>query len=333
MHFVARLRNAPTIPQTARQGSRDALLAGMLANANEVPCLESVTSLQTGEVSKSALGFDRELFSFILFILPMKNITIIIKPTQKALAVEADLLQALKGKKISPRNHIVITIGGDGTTLMAIKQYLEEQAAFVGISAGHLGFLQTLEPTDIPMLITALASNSFTTIHAPLLGIRYTGSSEPIGYAFNDITVERSGPRAARFDMYVDDNAGTFIGDGVIFATPLGSTAYSLAAGGPIIDSKAEDVMVVAPSNPHISSLYSSLQRPHVLQKDRIIRIEGRAEDMQERPMQLAIDGQVVVKKLEQPVEIYISDKTVSLLELKEKDFHSRIDKKRLGRY
>jgi NAD+ kinase len=263
----------------------------------------------------------------------MKNIIVFTKPTTKAKTIEAELKKSLQSLDIEVQKPIVIAIGGDGTMLMAIKEHELEEVSFIGISAGHLGFLQTLKPEDISLLVDSIQKNSFTTISAPLLGVRYAGSKESLGYGFNDITIERSGPRAARFELHIDDNVGTFIGDGIIFSTPLGSTAYSLAAGGPIIDTKAQDVFVVSPSNPHISTLYSSLQRPHVLQKGRIVKIESTTEDLQERPIQLSVDGQVVYKNLSEPVEVYVSDKYVSLLELKEKDFHSRIDKKRLGNY
>lgn len=263
----------------------------------------------------------------------MKNISIFTKPSTKARAVANQLEQALQGIEIEPQKPIVIAIGGDGTMLMAIKEHEFDDMSFIGISAGHLGFLQTLKPEDIPLLVDSLQKNAFTSISAPLLAVRHSRTKEVLGYGFNDITIERSGPRAARFELHVDDNAGTFIGDGIIFSTPLGSTAYSLAAGGPIIDSRAQDVFVVSPSNPHVSPLYSSLQRPHVMQKGRIIKIESTSEDLQERPIQLSIDGTVIDKNLLQPIEVYVSDKCVNLLELKEKDFHSRIDKKRLGNF
>lgn len=255
------------------------------------------------------------------------------KPSSKAKAIAAQLEQALQSLDTRSEKPIVVAIGGDGTMLMAIKKHELEDISFIGISAGLLGFLQTIKTVDIHLLVESLQRNAFTTIAAPLLAVRYADSKEVMGYGFNDISIERSGPRAARFDLLVDDNAGTFIGDGIIFSTPLGSTAYSLAAGGPIIDSRAQDVFVVSPSNPHVSPLYSSLQRPHVMQRGRIIKIESTTEDLQERPIQLSIDGTVTDKNLQQPVEIYVSDKCVSLLELKEKDFHSRIDKKRLGNY
>jgi NAD+ kinase len=152
-----------------------------------------------------------------------------------------------------------------------------------------------------------------------------------LGYAFNDIIVERSGPHAARFDLDIDHTRGTFVGDGVIFATPLGSTAYSLAAGGPIIDSRAQDLCVVTPNNPHISPLYSSLQRPHVLTKHRRVTIKVRPDDAEERPLQLTIDGQVALAHMTSPVEIFVSRQSVKLLQLEDNGFHDLIDARRLG--
>lgn len=264
----------------------------------------------------------------------MNTITIFTKPSPKAQAIEQSLRKQLKQAGVSPKRDIIITIGGDGTTLMAIKEHIHANAAFVGISAGHLGFLQTLEEKDIPKLINALKTNSFSTIKAPLIAAAYGDKKkEVIGYGFNDIIVERFGPRAVRFDLHIDDASGTFIGDGVIFSTPLGSTAYSLAAGGPIIDSRAQDVLIVTPSNPHISALYSSLQRPHVLQKGRVIHLHATKADLAERPIQLSIDGHSAVQTLGAPIEIFLSDKTVSLLEITANDFHNRIDAKRLGKY
>lgn len=264
----------------------------------------------------------------------MNNISVFTKPSAKAKLIEKELLLELHKNKLNPKKRIIICIGGDGTILMAIKEFINEDVSFIGISAGSLGFLQTISQAEIPILIEALQKNLFSTIKAPLLAVSYYDKpSKVIGYAFNDITVGRQGPRAANFNLHVDDNAGTFIGDGVIFSTPLGSTAYSVAAGGPIIDSKAQDVFVVTPSNPHISTLYSSLQRPHVLQKDRVVKVSAEKEILEDRPLQLDVDGITMVQNLQKPIDIYLSDKTVSLLELKEKDFHSRIDKKRLGKY
>jgi NAD+ kinase len=153
-----------------------------------------------------------------------------------------------------------------------------------------------------------------------------------LGYAFNDISVERAGARASRLKVDIDGSIGSFIGDGLLFATAFGSTAYSLAAGGPVIDTRAVDVFVVTPNNPHVSVQYSSLQRPHVLKLGRRVKLSVSAEDRLDRPTKLVFDGETLVEAIDKPVEIYLSDETVAFLELEPDGFHSRLETKRLGR-
>jgi NAD+ kinase len=258
----------------------------------------------------------------------MTNITFATKPSAKAEAAETALQAELAKQGYAPSKIIVFAIGGDGTLLKAIRDYIETADLFVGISAGTLGFLQAIETDSIPQLVTALISKQYSTISAPLLAARDTTGN--IGYAFNDISVERFGPRAAKFSLQIGDSPGNFVGDGIIFATPLGSTAYSLATGGPIIDSEIEHAYVVTPNNPHVSSQYSSLQRPHVMHGDRVVSIMASNDTLAERPLQVIFDG--FSKPLNSGIEIYLSDKRVKLLELSKSGFHNRIEDKRLGR-
>lgn len=258
----------------------------------------------------------------------MTKLTFVTKPSQKAEAAEAALRAELIAQAYEPNQSIVFAIGGDGTLLKAIRDYVETADLFVGISAGSLGFLQAIETDNIPELVTALTAEQYSTISAPLLAARDTTGT--IGYAFNDISVERFGPRAAKFSLQIGDSPGNFVGDGIIFATPLGSTAYSLATGGPIIDSEIENAYVVTPNNPHVSSQYSSLQRPHVLHGDRVVSIMASNDTLSERPLQIIFDGYST--PLNSGIEIYLSEKKVKLLELSKSGFHNRIEDKRLGR-
>jgi NAD+ kinase len=258
----------------------------------------------------------------------MSGITYITKPTPKAREAERSLRRLLAD--FAPDTPIVVAIGGDGTMLHAIREHLRDDALFVGVSAGTLGFMQTVEPDQLEMLANVLRAGSYGVIKAPLLAARIDGAV--VGYAFNDIVAERGGPRAMRIGLHVGSSAGTFIGDGIIFATPFGSTAYSLAGGGPIIDSNVQDVFVVTPSNPHISSLYSSLQRPHVLGRGRRVRLRCLPEVADERPVKLTADGFELISRLEGEVEIFLSKRLIKLIELEPDAFHNRIEDKRLGR-
>jgi len=263
----------------------------------------------------------------------VNRLVFVTKPSSRAQAVERRLRPLLEGLPAALAEPLVVAVGGDGTMLHAIREHLDERALFVGVSAGTLGFLQTVEPDRLEALAAALRSGAYGVIEAPLLTVREAaGGGRVLGRAFNDVVVERRGARAARFGLHVGGSAGGFIGDGVIFATPLGSTAYSLAAGGPIIDSNVQDVFVVTPSNPHLSALYSSLQRPHVLGRGRRVRISVAAADAEERPVKLTADGFELADNVRTDVEIYLSERKVRLIELEPDGFRSRIEDKRLGR-
>jgi len=269
----------------------------------------------------------------------MKPITFVTKPTEAGRAAEAQARHHLEG--INTAKPIVVAVGGDGTMLQAVKQHYDQDALFVGLSAGSLGLLQTIDTEHLPELAEALKNETYQVVEAPLLSVAYCQPSgdnaqadtetEVIGHAFNDISIERQQSRAAKFKLKIDDSAGDFIGDGVIFSTPLGSTAYSLAAGGPIIDHQLQDIFVVTPNNPHLSSLHSSLQRPHVLSGRRRVRIEIAQAD-QGRPLQVAIDGEVAAQDIVSPLSIKISDRRVKLLQLGPDRLNRQIEEKRLGR-
>lgn len=253
------------------------------------------------------------------------------KPTKQAKAIELATKKALEGTRLPKSLSLVIAIGGDGTMLSAIKKYAGKEVSFLGIAAGRLGFLQTVEADQIMQMVKALESHSYNEIKAPMLAAAQNG--KVLGYGFNEVSVERRGPRAVKFELHIGKSEGSFIGDGVLFATPLGSTAYNLAAGGPIIDANTQDVYVVTPNNPHFSLLYSSLQRPHILHRLRRVAISIEKEDARERPAKLVIDGHTVVETIQDKLEVYLSETFISLIELVPDGFHDRIADKRLGRY
>lgn len=264
----------------------------------------------------------------------MANYAIQYNHTALATEVAAELRAELERQPLLDHTQpIVFAVGGDGTLLNAIRQHLHDNALFVGISAGTLGFLQSVQRDQISDIIKALNQQTYEVLSAPLLTAHYqTDPDTKLGYAFNDISIERKLSQAVKFDLSIDNSTGSFIGDGVIFSTPLGSTAYSLAAGGPIVDSKLENTFVVTPSNPHFSSLYSSLQRPHVIHRSRAVDIHFDPDQQSNRPASLAFDGNIIEASLDQDLQITMSDKIVQLVQLNSDEFHSRIEAKRLGR-
>lgn len=262
----------------------------------------------------------------------MKRVFFVTKPTDKARAIEAELKEKLSSAELSLDIPLVVAIGGDGTMLQAIKDHLHSEVMFVGISAGWLGYLQTVNPDEMNRLVDSLVAKTFEVVEAPLLTARNADTQEILTYAFNDISLERAGARAAKFALQVGNSEGKFVGDGVLFVTPLGSTAYGMAAGGPIIDASAQDVFAVVPNNPHVSVLYSSLQRPHILSSKRSVTISFDDTDIDERPLKLISDGIEVDVDFSFAIEIMMSDRTIKLLELTQDGWYNHIDAKRLGR-
>ena len=258
----------------------------------------------------------------------MYRLVFVTKPTKQARDIEQQLRGEITRQDFEPTARTVFAVGGDGTLLKAIRDHLDSAELFVGVSAGTLGFLQAVDPSEIAALVSALKHSTYSTISSPLLAAR--GTAGVIGYAFNDISIERNGPRAAKFSLQIGHSPGNFVGDGIIFATPLGSTAYSLASGGPILDSTIGDAFVITPNNPHVSTQYSSLQRPHVLKGDRVVAVMCDNATVAERPLQIIFDG--YSQPFHAGVEIFLSDKVVKLVQLSTDGFHNRIEDKRLGR-
>ena len=272
----------------------------------------------------------------------MGRIIYVTKPTEAARRAEHILRQTLGDHQVSIDKDVVVAVGGDGTMLRAVREYSGDDVLFAGVAAGSLGLLQTVEAEDVSQLAEGLSGGGYETIKAPMLAASYCRPEgqnakddqqlDVIGYGFNDISVERAGAKAAKFHLKIDDSSGSFIGDGVIFSTPLGSTAYSLAAGGPIVDTESEDIFLITPNNPHLSTIHSSLQRPHVLSKHRKIRIEVNPEDKGEHAAKLVIDGETALGVIADPINIYVSSHSVKLVQLAGKGIKNRIETKRLGR-
>lgn len=165
----------------------------------------------------------------------------------------------------------LFSIGGDGTLLSSV-QFIHSTRpdAFppiLGINFGHLGFLTTAGKENISTLVVDLLEGRFTlerrtllTIQTPALQSRPSGSGSsapsPVNYALNEVFLHR--PEASsmlRTEVYVDDlYVATYAGDGVIVASPTGSTAYSLSCGGPILTPDC-GCFVITPIGAHTLTL------------------------------------------------------------------------------
>lgn len=150
------------------------------------------------------------------------------------------------------RADVILTIGGDGTILHEANLSLRYSKPILGINLGRCGFLATCEVGEMETKLSAVAHGEFQLDNRMLLYAHILGNDGWEGHALNDVVVTKGRlQQAIDFSIYCDDIlVEHYRGDGVIVATPTGSTAYSLAAGGPILDSRTKGI-VVTPICPH----------------------------------------------------------------------------------
>jgi NAD+ kinase len=188
---------------------------------------------------------------------------------------------------------LVIVVGGDGSMLKAAPLMADQDIPVVGINRGRLGFLTDIRPEEIELALGPILEGHYNEESRFLLEATQTTDKGDLilGAAMNDVVLHPG--RAAQmieFELYID---GRFVynqaSDGLIVATPTGSTAYAMSAGGPIMHPKL-DALVLVPMYPHSLS-----SRPIVVDSDSSITlIIGARQNIQNIAPQISCDGSVV---------------------------------------
>lgn len=219
---------------------------------------------------------------------------------------------------------MALTVGGDGTIIHAAKIAATEHKPLIGVNVGRLGFAADVEPYEIDRLPMLLTGNYGVQKRMLLdITVEHTLGENKKFIAVNDAIIAR-GQLSRIIDLKVSLNnqfISSYRADGLLFSTPTGSTAYSLSAGGPIIDPEM-DCILMTPVCPH--SLYS---RSVVFASKSALSVTTPIDD--ECRAVLTVDGQeslelnnstrVVIKK---------SDLTLDLLTLDKRNFYTRLNKK-----
>ena len=248
---------------------------------------------------------------------------------QTDLKAECDTMgvEYLPQEECLEKTDVILTIGGDGTILHEANLSLEYRKPILGINLGRCGFLATCEINEMEQKLSAVARGDYLLDNRMLLYVRVLGDDSWEGHALNDVVITKGRlQQAIDFSIYCDDIlVEHYRGDGVIVATPTGSTAYSLAAGGPILDSQTKGV-VVTPICPH------SLASPAmVFAQERKINIcVGQVADEE---VFVSCDGAAEYPLSDgSTAEIRLSDQIVQLVTFSRADQFQAIDQKLRGR-
>lgn len=210
---------------------------------------------------------------------------------------ETSQLAKIDPRKILPRDgltkvcKIIIVLGGDGTLISACRHPSNLSPTIIGVNLGTLGFLTEITSNEIFKVLELTLSKKIKTERRQLFKIEVTRNKQKLKtyYAINDVVITKEA-LARIFSVEIRINgefAANLRGDGVIVATPNGSTAYSLAAGGSIVHPQV-DAVLITPICPH-----SLTSRPLVLPGNSTIELQLSPENKTKiNPVFLTIDGQ-----------------------------------------
>ena len=209
-----------------------------------------------------------------------------------------------------PKTDILVVLGGDGTFLRAARAVIEVDVPLLGINLGKVGFLSKAEATELEAVLAKLVAGEFTidermALEARILPAGREGSGPP-HHALNDVVVARGAlARVCRLDVAIGpSHLATFIADGLVVASPTGSTGYSFSAGGPVVDPLSRN-LIVTPIAGYLSAIRSVVVGPEQIVRCRVVdahealvSIDGRED------LPIAVGDVVEVRALERPIRL-----------------------------
>jgi NAD+ kinase len=209
-----------------------------------------------------------------------------------------------------PGTDVLVVLGGDGTFLRAARAVADVDVPLLGINVGKVGFLSKVEEHELETVLAQIAAGEYRldermTISATILPAGASGAGEHFT-ALNDVVVARGRlARVCRFDVNVGaSHLATVIADGLIVATPTGSTGYSFSSGGPIVDPLSRN-LIVTPIAAYLAAIRSVVVSPKQVVSVRVIdatealvSIDGRED------VALSTGDIVEVRAVERPIRM-----------------------------
>ena len=220
-----------------------------------------------------------------------------------------------------PATDVLVVLGGDGTFLRAAQAVAEVDVPLLGINLGKVGFLSKAEAHELEAVLAQLQAGTYTVRERMgLAGVILSGGREAeVSFtALNDIVVARGSlARVVKLDVTIDEShLATFVADGLVVASPTGSTGYSFSAGGPILDPHSRN-LVVTPIAGYLSAIRSIVVSPRQVVRARVldahealVSIDGREDH------RIQVGDIVEVRALEQPIRFVEPEGTLPFWDL-----------------
>jgi len=283
------------------------VLIGIIANITKEKVFEVVSSFTE--------KLKREKIDYLI------TKTITEKDGKLSLKISEDVIS---DDEIYERSDVIISVGGDGTMLAtAYKAHLKNKPV-LGLNLGKLGFLVETDVSQMDSVIDLLKRKEYSIEERMVLSGKCKKNQTGELIAVNDLVIEKGGwPKMIELSVTVDDEyVTTFSADGLIIATPTGSTGYSLSTGGPIV-APTTKAITLSPISPH-----SLTVKPIVLSSEQVIKITANSPH---KDIQISCDGQRVYKFIP-PLEITIkkSDRPLKLIKTSLTTYFETLRKKLL---
>ncbi|SHL86158.1 NAD kinase [Flavobacterium xinjiangense] len=261
----------------------------------------------------------------------IKDIFVFFNTNKVEMVIDSAFLKILYEKKIVQKEYktfeshteldtsfdMLISIGGDGTILRAATLVRDSGVPILGINAGRLGFLATVQKENIAEFMQFVIEKKYTLSKRTLLSLSCSPNNESIqdiNFAMNEITVSRKDTTSMiTIDTYLNDEfLNSYWADGLIISTPTGSTGYSLSCGGPILTPDVKS-LVITPIAPHNLNA-----RPLVVPDETEIRLKvtGREENYL-----VSLDSRITSVKNESILTIKKTPFQINMVEIPEETF------------
>jgi NAD+ kinase len=209
-----------------------------------------------------------------------------------------------------PGTDVLVVLGGDGTFLRAARAVIEDDVPLLGVNVGKVGFLSKVEQADLEKVLGQLLDGRYgieprMALEGRIFRDGAALDDEPL-IALNDIVIARGSlARVVRLDTSIDEShLASFVADGLVVASPTGSTGYSFSAGGPILGPTARN-LVVTPIAGYLTTIRSVVVGPTAVVKTRIVdahealaSVDGRED------IPLAVGDVVEIRAIERPVRL-----------------------------